>query len=128
MNLVNNLLDKQEEYLTLCKRNGQTLLNLVNNLLDIGNIEERGKAALNCTPTRPTDLAKGAIEQTQSLAMEKMLNLVSSVPNSLPDVSVDADKVTRVLVNLIANAIKFTNERGNVRVSAAPSQVPSNSP
>jgi signal transduction histidine kinase len=110
--------DRQKGYLDLGKRNGQTLMRLVNDLLDVGAVEHRGAESLNVAACPPDAAVAGAIEQVRELARAKSIELSHCAADGLPAASFDCDKVVRVLVNLLANAIKFTPEGGRVTVSA----------
>ena len=110
--------ETQRATLALCVRNGEALLELIDELLDISAIEHRGALALRRRACRPCDLATTALEQVKLLAKNKSIALSAEVPSSLPGVFADADKLIRVLVNLLGNAIKFTDEGGQVALIA----------
>jgi signal transduction histidine kinase len=110
--------EEQEEYLTLCERNGNALMTTINSLLDIMHIEKRGSDALHCSTVPPKELIEAAIEQVCPLAAEKGIILEAADSASLPAVQVDFDKFVRVLVNLLGNAIKFTQDNGRVWLTA----------
>jgi signal transduction histidine kinase/CheY-like chemotaxis protein len=103
---------EQARNLDIINRSGEHLLNLINNLLDISKIEA------GHVETKETDLdLHGLLHEIQSLltaqAVEKGLRLVVEFPPNLPrHVAVDAEKLRQVLINLVANAIKFTREGG----------------
>jgi signal transduction histidine kinase len=65
----------------------------------------------------PSALACQALEQVDALAIENGVELVAPTLGALGNVSVDDEKFTRVLVNLLANAIKFTPKGGRVSLS-----------
>lgn len=107
--------EKAKEYLAIVRSSGETLLDLINDLLDLSKIEA-GRIELN---PEPTDLAK-AVTATVSLvsaqAMNKGLQLSVDVDPALPDgLLLDRLRIRQILLNLLSNAVKFT-ESGEVGV------------
>lgn len=107
----------QQGALDLVRRVSDVLRQLVDDLLDIGSITTRGRQALNCRPAGAGDLISRALEQVSPLADKKQIKLSQDLAANVPEVLADQDKITRVLVNLLGNAVKFTPEGGTVRVS-----------
>jgi signal transduction histidine kinase/ActR/RegA family two-component response regulator len=106
----------QRQYLEVIERNGQNLLRLINDILDLSRIEA-GHLEMD---TQSIDLAphiRAIAAELAPLAMAKELELVVKIPESLPAVRCDVDRVRQILTNLIGNAIKFT-ESGTVQVAA----------
>jgi signal transduction histidine kinase len=101
------------------RRSAEELLGMVNDLLDVARSEE-GRLELHRTRVTAADLAAAALEQTWYLAEERRLKIETDIPASLPAVCVDRNKVVRVLVNLIGNAIKFTPVEGRIVIAARP--------
>jgi len=93
------------------------LLNLVNSLLDVFKMEN-GIYALEREPVDLYELVSSVLADFSSVAQEMDITLAQDISPALPLLSIDADKIERVLYNLIDNAIKFTPGRGEVRVSA----------
>ncbi|MFN0149986.1 MAG: ATP-binding protein [bacterium] len=93
------------------------LLVLVTNVLDIAKIEA-GQTPIHIGPVAVAEILRGCIETVRPLAREKNLTLVDSVTNELPMIRTDAVKLREIVMNLLGNAIKFTNE-GTVQVNAA---------
>lgn len=78
MEVIQNLgplTDAQRTYLALCKRNGNALLSMIDNVLDISSVDLRGSAALQRALVHPRDLAVQALEQVLPLVSEKKLML-----------------------------------------------------
>ena len=111
--------DRQRSVLSMGVRNGQVLLGLIDNLLDIGTVEHRGKAALQRETVRPADAIARAVEQVLPLATGKAIALTATPCEGVPGVFADVDKLVRVLVNLLGNAVKFTPAGGRIGVGAA---------
>ena len=111
----------QRRYLEIITRNGRTLLRLIDDILDLSRIES-GHLEVD---TEDVDLAPqidSIVEALTPLATAKDLHIAIKLPDDLPLVRCDVDRVRQILTNLIANAIKFT-DAGMVRVTAAASDV-----
>ncbi|MBU1010527.1 MAG: response regulator [Bacteroidetes bacterium] len=109
---------EQISYLNIISRSGEHLLNLINNILDISKIES-GHIELEEKETELLQL----IDEIKSLmfvkAIEKRLDFSIELSDELPEfIMADAGKLRQVLINLIGNAIKFTQKGSiNLRVS-----------
>ncbi len=117
--LLGDLNEDQREFLEMSHRGGQTLLRMINDLLDISKMED-GSMQLERSAVVVAALLDEALQQVDRLAVERDLELCRELH---PDVSLlraDEDKLRRTLVNLIGNAIKFTPVGGRVTVSAVP--------
>ncbi len=109
--------DTQREMMSIAVGGGKTLLAMINDLLDVEKMES-GAASLQYTVLSATKLVSGAIEQVASLAEDGHSTLATDIAADLPLFPGDENKLSRTLVNLVANAIKFTRD-GSVTVSAA---------
>jgi signal transduction histidine kinase len=111
------LTDKQAEYLQDIHGSGQHLLSLINDILDLARIEA-GRLELE---RAPFDL-RAAIEQSILLVRERagrgQVRLATEVDPAIGEWTADARKVRQILINLLANALKFTPEGGTVTVRA----------
>jgi signal transduction histidine kinase len=95
---------------------GQTLLGMINDLLDISKMEA-GELTLEYAPLSPGELVERAANQVALLANNKGLALAHEVAPDLPQTfDGDEEKLRRTLVNLLGNAIKFTPSGGTVTV------------
>lgn len=108
----------QSEYVSLCARAGDSLRKIVDSLLDIEAVALRGQVALQRSPCDPSDLGQRAKESVLGLASERGIVLSATLPPGLPPILIDQEKMLRVLVNLLGNAIKFTSRGGAVTLSA----------
>ena len=97
--------------------NGRHLLGLINDVLDISKIEV-GQLQLSVADYSMKDVVATVVTATESLANEKKLMLRSIVPEKLPTGEGDERRITQVLLNLVGNAIKFT-EVGEIEVRAS---------
>jgi signal transduction histidine kinase/ActR/RegA family two-component response regulator len=101
----------------IVKSSAQGLLAIINDILDISKIEA-GKMELHLAPFDLRHCIEGTLELLAATADQKGLQLVREIDPQLPAmVSADETRLRQVLINLIGNAIKFT-EVGRVRVSA----------
>jgi signal transduction histidine kinase len=108
---------KSLDALTRICSNGKHLLGLINTVLDIAKIES-GQFTLNMSEYAIETVVETVRAATESLAQNKKLTLTTSVDKSLPIGLGDEQRLTQVLLNLVGNAIKFT-DAGEVRIAAA---------
>src|SRR5262249_11537376 len=111
-----NQSDKSMDALTRIRSNGKHLLGLINTVLDIAKIES-GQFTLNMAEYAIESVVETVRSATESLAQNKKLALKTEVAKSLPIGLGDEQRLTQVLLNLVGNAIKFTDS-GEVRVTA----------
>ena len=97
--------------------NGKHLLGLINDVLDLSKIEA-GQLTLTLSDYAVQGVVQSVVSATESLARNKGLDLRSSVASGLPTGHGDERRLTQVLLNLVGNAIKFT-ERGSVEIIAS---------
>jgi signal transduction histidine kinase/CheY-like chemotaxis protein len=110
------LTDLQEADLSSIYNSGQHLLSLINSILDMSKIEA-GKMDLSFEEVRLDDVFKSVLSTTRALVKDEPIELRSEIPDDLPTVWADAQRVRQVLFNLMSNAAKFTNE-GNITLRA----------
>ncbi|MEO0686737.1 MAG: ATP-binding protein, partial [Cyanobacteria bacterium J06649_11] len=101
--------NKQKQYLETILRSGKHLLELINDILDISKIEA-GMAEVNITNFDLYRLLDGIEAMLHLQARAKQLQLKFELPPELPQyIQADENKLRQVLINLLENAIKFTN-------------------
>ena len=101
------------------EKNGVHLLGLINNVLDLSKIEA-GRLSLSLNDYSMEEVVRTVFTAVESLAAEKNLGLKVTVPQRLPPGRGDGQRIAQVLLNLVGNAIKFT-EDGEVRVDVTTS-------
>jgi signal transduction histidine kinase len=107
--------DKQVNMADRIMKNTQRLLGLINDLLDQAQMEA-GKLTIHNAPLRPADLLDTLHGLLDKTASDKRLRLTSEIDDDLPDTLLgDSARLQQILVNLVTNAIKFTDQ-GEVRV------------
>jgi signal transduction histidine kinase len=114
---LGELSPEQQNMVAMMERNTQSLIELVNDLLDASKLES-GTMRLE---TAAIDI-RGVIDELREtmlpMAKEKEIELVETFPDNLPRVEADRTKLRRILVNLLSNALKFTPKGGRVEVRA----------
>lgn len=116
--LKSNIVDpKLSNQLVIMERNGERLLALINKLLDFSKIESGEQQALDLDKHDIVTVVKGITMCFQTKANEKQIHLeVESNRDSLYTYF-DLEKFETILINLISNAVKFTPEKGSIKVS-----------
>ena len=113
------LSDEQQEYLNMLKISADSLLSVVNDVLDFSKIEA-GKLEIDSAAFSIRDCIESAIRPLAVQAHQKNLELATDIVHDLPDSVIgDSGRLRQVLINLLDNAIKFT-EVGEVIVHASP--------
>jgi len=114
---LGELSGEQKNMVAMMERNAQSLIELVNDLLDASKLEA-GSMRLDLTSTDLRGLINELHETMEPLAREKNITLKEELPPDLPLIEADRDKLRRIIVNLLSNAIKFTHKGGVVTVNA----------
>ncbi|MCU0495153.1 MAG: GAF domain-containing protein, partial [Chloroflexaceae bacterium] len=113
---------QQSELLSIAHQSSQTMLEMINTLLDIARLE-LGRMPLNPEPLSPYALADEACDRLRGSAQNQQVRLEQSLPVGLPLIEADHDKIVRVLQNLLDNAIKFSPTGAEVLLGAAALEV-----
>ena len=114
--LAGELTDEQRYQLGLVQRSGIRLLGLVNDVLDLTRIES-GTVELQYSGFDAAEFVRASVETLRPLAREKGLALTCTTEQPVP-VRSDRDKLQQIVLNLVSNAVKFT-EAGSVTVEVA---------
>jgi cell cycle sensor histidine kinase DivJ len=110
-------LERRCEYARLIRASGEHLLQVVNGILDMSKIES------GMFDIQPEKMAVGPViasccEMMSGQAAKRAVVLVSTAPDTLPEITVDPRACRQILLNLLSNAIKFTDRGGTVQVGA----------
>jgi signal transduction histidine kinase/HAMP domain-containing protein len=116
-NIYGEVPEKIREVLERVEKNGRHLLSLINDVLDLSKIEA-GRLTLTLNEYSMQDIIQTVFTSVEALAVEKNLDLKTTVPNDLTNGKGDGQRIAQVVLNLIGNAIKFTDQ-GEVNVEAA---------
>ena len=109
------LTDKQREFIKIINHNSERLTLLINDLLDLSKIEA-GRIKLDRKETALEELAGTIMKSMLIPAQQKGLELFFNAEDDLPNVTIDRNRISQVLTNLIGNAINYTPE-GSVTVT-----------
>ncbi|WP_439134989.1 response regulator [Pseudomaricurvus sp.] len=115
--LLSNLSDNKtsQDYIQIIKRNGNYLLNLLNDVLDLSKIDA-GKLDIQRQPVSLDEVLSNLVGLMEIKAHEKGIEFTVTADEALPQtVITDATRLQQVLINIIGNAIKFTDD-GSVDV------------
>jgi two-component system sensor histidine kinase/response regulator len=115
--LETELTEEQRSYLMMVKQSGNSLLTVINDILDFSKIEA-GKLDLEAINFNPREILEETAKTFGLRADEKGLELVFDIRSNIPEQLIgDPERLRQVLVNLLGNAIKFT-DRGEVILHA----------
>ncbi|MGA8922063.1 MAG: response regulator [Candidatus Dormiibacterota bacterium] len=115
--LDTELTSEQREYVETVRTSGDALLEIINDILDFSRIEA-GRVRLETIDFSPKHVVEEAVELFAEAAANKGIELVLDVEADVPEIVIgDPGRLRQVLINLVANAIKFT-ESGEVAVRA----------
>jgi two-component system, sensor histidine kinase len=118
LTLDTDLTPEQREYLNLVKFSAESLLTVIDDILDFSKIEA-GKLELDPIAFDLRSSLEETLKTLELRAVQKRLDLVRNVSDSVPKTLVgDPDRLRQIIVNLVGNAIKFT-ESGSVTVDVA---------
>jgi len=115
--LEGDINEEQQNDLQTVYNNSKHLLELINGLLDLSRIEA-GKTVLSYEAFTISDLLSEVIPGMEQLAREKGLALTYSVAPDIDNLYADKAKTKQILINILGNAVKFTNE-GSVKLDVA---------
>jgi len=109
--------ERRKEYAALINESGQHLLSVVNGILDISKMEA-GNFEIALHPFMPREAIVSCCNLMALKARESGLELRTRVPDDLPEIVGDARAFKQIMLNLVSNAIKFTERGGAVTVSS----------
>jgi PAS domain S-box-containing protein len=114
--LKTDLSAKQKEYLTAIKMSGDTLIVLINDILDLAKVDA-GKMTFEQTPFKIASSISSMMHLFESKIQEKNLLLVKEYDSKIPTVLVgDPVRLHQIILNLVSNAVKFTT-KGRITIS-----------
>nr|QGF22317.1 sensory transduction histidine kinase [uncultured bacterium] len=114
--IYGNVPEQIQEVLERVEQNGRHLLSLINDVLDLSKIEA-GHLTLSLNDYSMKEVVQTVVSAVESLAAEKNLELKVAISPEVDYGKGDEQRITQVLLNLVGNAIKFT-EAGEVKVEA----------
>src|SRR5262245_35519428 len=111
------LAERQASLIENIRMNTTQLLSLVSQLLDLGKLKA-GKLQLDLYPADVITLVQEAVDEIRPWAEDRNLRFETTVPDSIPKLLLDTKRIHQVLVNLLANAVKFNKAGGRITVAA----------
>jgi PAS domain S-box-containing protein len=114
--IFGDLNPRQLSSIATIAKSGEHLLSLINDLLDVSKIAA-GKLELNLTQVSLAELCKSSLLLVRQQAINKQIHLDSHLPVDIDRIAIDERRMRQVLLNLLNNAIKFTNTGGRVRLA-----------
>ena len=115
--VTGELNERQSNFVSSILTNGESLLNLINDVLDLTKIEA-GRLELNLEAVDLRSALLGVLPVVKPRAADKRIKVSTYLPTDVPTIIADPAKFNQVLLNLLTNAIKYTHENGNVSVEA----------
>jgi signal transduction histidine kinase len=118
---VSTLSDKQKRYVEIISKSGQTLLTMINDILDVSKMEA------GLMETKPSEfniawIVNAQTDMAKPLLDRKNISLETHIEENLPMVWQDESRIQQILNNLLSNAIKFTPVGGRITVSVQKEQ------
>jgi len=114
---VTNSREQTSKYGELIKSEGRKLSTMVEQILEFAGANS-GRRKFNFRSTPVADIVENALNECSPLIKEQVIELETDIDTTLPSVDCDAEALSRAIQNLIANAIKYRNGNGWLRVSA----------
>ncbi|MGA2914448.1 MAG: HAMP domain-containing sensor histidine kinase [Sedimentisphaerales bacterium] len=108
---------KSKRYAENIITSGKSLLNMINDLLELAKAEA-GKIELHIEKTSIPELCRGSLAFFSPLTEKQKLKVRLNIDESIPLIKTDAGKAQQILYNLLSNAVKFTPENGKIEIQA----------
>jgi signal transduction histidine kinase len=124
--VAGELPSRQRGFVESANRATQSLLRLVNDVLDLSKIEA-GKMELVVRPVDMREIIHDTLSIIEPMATPKGIRILTPPPPEIPPVYTDADRVRQILVNLLSNAVKFTDQ-GTVTLTLERGRAPDGDP
>lgn len=112
--------EKELDYLNRSNSRLKSLTDLVNDLLDISRMELKTKER-EITEVNLSDVVSSTLQMLELEISRRELNLSYDVESGLPLIKADANEITRIVTNLISNAVKYNKDKGKIEVSLSSS-------
>jgi PAS domain S-box-containing protein len=118
LNAAGPLNDGQVSFLGVVKNNANRLMDLINDILEIGRIDEN-KILLSFEPLEIAHVLSDVIQTLRAEIERKSLDVSVAVTSDVPTIIADPRRITQVLLNMLSNAVKYTYSGGQVLVRAS---------
>ncbi len=117
--MTGELNEKQTTFAESILQSGETLLSLINDILDLTKLEA-GRLELNHETVDLRAALLAVLPVVKPRAQDKRIRISTFLPTDLPPVWADPGKLNQILLNLLTNGVKYTHENGSVSVEARP--------
>lgn len=107
--------ERQRKFLQTIEQSGQHLLGLIDDILDLSKIEA-GKMELQLRSVSVEEICQSSINFVKQQARTKQIQLSYEIDDNIGEIEADERRLLQVLVNLLVNAVKFTPDRGRVKL------------
>ena len=114
---LSRAMQQVSDNLSIILAEGERLTSLINNVLDLAKIEA-GKIVWQQQPVSMAEVVERAVAATSSLVEQKGLRLAKEIAPDLPEIVGDRDRLIQVVINLVSNAVKFTERGGRITCRA----------
>ncbi len=109
--------DTQREFLDTIQTNAERMISVINDVLELTKIET-GSIELEIRSLHLAEVLSGVVAELQGLITSRNHELSITIPPGLPLVRADSNRLHQILYNILANAIKYTDKGGTIRVEA----------
>ncbi len=113
---VGSLTSKQLDLLIAARDDADRLHTILEELLDMSRIES-GKVQMDFRSLSPHSMVLEAVEPFRSAALDRGVTLAIELPDDLPDVCVDSNRINHVFANLLSNALRYTPPGGKITIT-----------
>ena len=115
--------EETKEMIAISREGGNKLLGMVNDLLDISRLES-GQPLIYSASISPEAFIRPGVSAVEQIAREHEIQLTVDIPEKLSQIEGDQERLSRVVMNLVGNALKFTPAAGQVSISAREDAAP----
>lgn len=110
--------ENAKDFLNIIYKESDRLSKLIDDLLDLSKIES-GKMKMVFAPVEFKSIVARVIDILKKFATDKSISIDTNLPDNLPKLLGDENRITQALINLVDNAIKYTPSKGSVSISAS---------
>ncbi len=114
--LTGPITDKTKEFVNKVINSNQRLIQLVNDLLDVSR-SEAGRLMIKVSPVDITEAIDSALGELKSLADQNKTEMLYEIPENIPKVMADSERLKEIIVNLVGNSIKYSDPGGRVIIT-----------
>ncbi len=108
--------EERAEYLDIMYKDTQHLEKLLNDLIELSKLDT-AKESLDKKPTSPKILINGALKSLENIIEEKNMEVVKNIEEDLPEINIDKNKIHQVLINLIENAVNYSDPNSKITIT-----------